>query len=261
MTARASLRRGAALAASVLVLGGVAGEAAGQDLTSLVEGAPNGYVRFEYAARPGICGNGENISLHGESQDEDRHDRRCDDGPVRIELRVQGGTVFDLVTRVGGQWSTRSRDVTDLGAVTPAMATTFLFRLAEASNTEAAEAAIFPATLGRDVETWPRLLDIARSGSRADVRRQAVFWLGQEAGERATAGLSSIIESQDEIEVREHAIFALSQRDESSALDALIKVARENPEPALRKRAIFWLGQRGDDPRVLDLLEELLIGN
>lgn len=245
---------------AVLVLVGAVGEVVGQDLWSTVEGAPDGSVRFEYAARAGVCGDGENITIHDDDRDSglDRRSWSCDEGPVRIELRVRGGKVFGLTTRVGGDWSRRSRDVTSLGTVDPVEASEFLFRLAETSNTGAAEDAIFPATIARDVETWPRLLEIARVGSRKDVRRQAVFWLGQEAGERATVGLTSIIESQDELDVREHAIFALSQRDETTALDALIQVARENPEPALRKRAIFWLGQRGDDPRVLDLLEELL---
>jgi len=246
VTAGTGHRRGAAAAVLVLVLACGVGEVVGQDLWSAVAEAPDGYVRFEYAARPGVCG-----ELSGGV---------CEEGPVRIEMRVRAGTVFDLLVEVGGRWRTRSRDVTDLGVVDPADASAFLFRLAETSNTAAGERALFPATLARGVEAWPRLLEIARGGARTGIRRSAVFWLGQEAGERVTEGLASVVVDDGELEVREHAIFALAQREEASAVEALISVARDSPEPALRKRAIFWLGQRGDDPRVLDLLEELLRG-
>ncbi|MDX1394118.1 MAG: HEAT repeat domain-containing protein [Gemmatimonadota bacterium] len=262
MTAGTGHRGRATLAATVLVLMGGAGEAVGQDLRAAIEGAPDGYVRFEYATRPGVCGDGDYISIDegrvwrgGSNRDE----RRCEDGPARIELRISGREVVDLDVEVGGAWRPR-RDVTVLGEVDPAEAAGYLFDLAERSNTGAAEDALFPATIARGVEGWPRLLEIARTGSRRDVREQAVFWLGHEAGERAARGLVSIIEDEDELSLREHAVFALAQRPEPTAVDALIEVARESPEPALRKRAIFWLGQRGDDPRVLALFEELLRG-
>lgn len=257
----ARARRLAPAVVTALALG--AGAAAAQSLESRVASAPDGRVRFEYEARPGVCGNGRWITFG----DEDgrvytrggRCDCVCEQGPVRVEMRVRDGEPLDLDAEVGGTWPDRD-DVTDLGVVSPAEAADYLFSLAERSRTEAGEDAVFPATLARGVEAWPRLLEIARSEARTDTRRQAVFWLGQEASERATEGLTSIIEDEDELEVREHAVFALSQRNETTAVDALIRIARRHPEPELRKRAIFWLGQRGDDPRVIDFLEELLAG-
>lgn len=233
---------------------------AGQDLDARVREAPDGWVRFEFEARPGVCGNGEWISVDGERWRYGRHgEGPCEPGPVRIDMRVRGGVVEDLDAEVGG--SPRERDpVTDLGEVAPAEAAEFLLDLAEREPTDAAERAIFPAMLARGVETWPRLLSIARGDARTDVRRQALFWLGQEASERATEGLTSIIADEGEIELREHAVFALSQRPADQAVGALIRIARTNPEPALRKRAIFWLGQHDEDPRVLAFLEELLTG-
>ena len=265
MTPGAGRRWGRGVAAA-LVLGSVgAGEAGGQDLWSDVHAAGDGYVRFEYEARPGACGNGDGASVRLIAREGWRAANRarpCEEAPVRIELRLFDGVVQDLDVHVGGAWRARSRATVDLGRVEPDRAADLLFRIAESSVTRAAERALFPATIGRDVRAWPRLLSIARGGAALpDVRRQAVFWLGQEAGERATEGLVSIIEDESEIEVREHAIFALSQRDEPGAVEALIHVARENPEPILRRRAIFWLGQRGDDPRVIDFLEEILRGD
>ncbi|MFQ5679510.1 MAG: HEAT repeat domain-containing protein [Gemmatimonadota bacterium] len=122
--------------------------------------------------------------------------------------------------------------------------------------------AIFAATLARGVEIWPRLLAFARRDDLpTETRRGAVFWLGQAAGEKATEGLVSVIEDEGDLEVREHAVFALSRREEEEAVSALLQIARTNPEPRLRKLALFWLGQRaGDDPRVLDLFESILVG-
>jgi len=263
MSGRDAGRLAPAIVAALALATGVAGAAA-QSLESRVASAPDGWVRFEYEARPGVCGNGRWIDVGEDGRrstgDWNRGcDCACEEGPVRIEMRVRDGEPQDLDAEVGRVWRERD-DVTDLGVVPPDEAAEYLFSLAESSRTEAGEEAVFPATLARGVEAWPRLLEIARGGARTDVRRQAVFWLGQEASERATEGLTSIIDDEDELEVREHAVFALSQRDETTAVDALIRIARAHPEPALRKRAIFWLGQRGDDPRVLDFLEDLLTG-
>jgi hypothetical protein len=254
---------GFAFAAALLVLG--SSELLGQTLASRVSAAPDGYVRFQYEARPGVCGNGNGISTSGEgrirSGDSDDCDCICEEGPVRIEMQVEDGVVRDLDADVGGSWGARSGAVTDLGDVSPADAADYLLTLAESSQTGAGEDAIFPATIARGVEAWPRLLQIARNDEvRGKTRRQAVFWLGQEASEHATEGLESIIQDEDELEVRESAVFALSQRSEEAAVDALIRIARDHEEPELRKTAIFWLGQRGEDPRVLDLFEELLAG-
>ena len=254
---------GFALAAAFLVLG--SSELPGQTLASRVAAAPDGYVRFQYEARPGVCGNGHSISTNGKGwtrrDDSDECDCACEQGPVRIEMSVENGVVRDLDTDVGGSWGERSGTVTELGQISPAEAADYLLTLAESSRTGAAEDAIFPATIARGVEAWPRLLRIARNDdARGVARRQAVFWLGQEASERATEGLESIIQDEDELEVRESAVFALSQRREDAAVDALIRIARDHQEPELRKKAIFWLGQRGEDPRVLALFEELLAG-
>jgi HEAT repeat protein len=85
-----------------------------------------------------------------------------------------------------------------------------------------------------------------------------VFWLGQAAGDAATANLKDIvIDNSVDREVRESAVFALSQRPREEGIPALIAVARTNKDPEIRKKALFWLGQSGD-PRAINLFEELL---
>lgn len=259
---RSSMR--ATLALVIPGILAIPGTLAGQDIAATVASAPDGHVRFTYEARPGVCGNGSYISVDGDtrirwSRGDDECDCVCDEGPVRIEMRVRDGVVRDLDADVGGRWRDRSGAVTDLGDIAPDVAAEYLLDLAESSPTEAGEDAVFPATLARGVEPWPRLLQIARNGSvRRDTRRSAVFWVGQQASVRATEGLESIIQDADELEVREHAVFALSQQPNDEAVEALIRIARTHEEPEIRKKALFWLGQRGDDPRVLDLFEAIL---
>jgi HEAT repeat protein len=85
-----------------------------------------------------------------------------------------------------------------------------------------------------------------------------VFWLGQAAGDAATANLNSIVlDNSVDREVRETAVFALSQRPREEGIPALIAVARTNKDPEIRKKALFWLGQ-SHDPRAIDLFEEIL---
>jgi HEAT repeat protein len=258
----------------------LAGPAAGQRLDARVAAAPDGTVRLSYAARPGVYGNGRNViawdcrggrggrgrcqqQVEGNFSDLTDDDWRstCDSGPVRLSLTVQRGEVRRLRLYVGGRWATSSSGatVTDLGTVSTRDATDFLLALAARADGEAAEHAIFPATLADSVTVWPALLKFARDERVARrVRRQAVFWLGQAAGEAATRELAGLVDdSAVDREVKEQAVFALSQRPREEGVPALIRIARAHRDREVRRKAIFWLGQ-SDDPRALALFEELL---
>jgi len=138
-------------------------------------------------------------------------------------------------------------------------ATIYLLSVAARDDSRIAENAIFPAVLADSVTIWPDLLKIAKDEKVSrKVRRSAVFWLGQAAGDAATRGLTDLVADGDQDhEVRESAVFALSQRPHDEGVPALIRIAKDNKDPDLRRKAIFWLGQ-SDDPRALSLFEELL---
>jgi hypothetical protein len=102
------------------------------------------------------------------------------------------------------------------------------------------------------------LIGTARSDVDSELRKQAIFWLGQKAGERSTRFLNEIVNDNDaETEVQKQVVFALSRRPKDEAIPALINIARTHQKGAVRKQAIFWLGQI-NDARVLSFLEELL---
>ena len=237
-----------------LALGVVPGLAA-QSLAGRIEGVKDGTVRMSFAARDGVCGDGEhNITYSSGHRGEWMGS--CAHGPVRVVVERDGGRTTDIRTYVGGAW--RGAATADLGTVGAVEASRWLLGVAERGE-PAGEEAIMPATLADSTETWPALLRIARNQrSGQKTRKSAVFWLGQAAGEAATRGLDSIVNDRNgDREVRESAVFALSQRPHDEGVPALIRVARTSPDPKLRKTAIFWLGQ-SEAPEALALFEELL---
>jgi HEAT repeat protein len=102
------------------------------------------------------------------------------------------------------------------------------------------------------------LVKVAEGDPDRELRKQALFWLGQRAGKRSLEVLGNVVEkTDDDTEVQKQAVFAISQRAKDEAIPLLIKIARTHPKPAVRKQAMFWLGQTGDD-RALEFFKEIL---
>jgi HEAT repeat protein len=223
-----------------------------------------------FATKPGICGTGSSImrsNSRGRMTWGDNWNRSpdiewdidCTYGPARVVLDRRDGELEDLRWYVGGRWRPAGSDVVDLGMVPAREAADYLISIAQSEKGSMGEKAIFPATLADSAEIWPSLLKIARNADLPrNTRTQSVFWLGQAAGDAATANLNSIVlDNSVDREVRETAVFALSQRPREEGIPALIAVARTNKDPEIRKKALFWLGQ-SHDPRAIDLFEEIL---
>src|SRR5262249_45346066 len=103
------------------------------------------------------------------------------------------------------------------------------------------------------------LIDVAGKDSDRESRKQAIFWLGQKAGERSLGALKDTLDSSDaDTEVKKQAVFAISQRPKDEAVPLLINVARTHSNADVRKQAIFWLGQTGDE-RAVDFFKEVLM--
>jgi hypothetical protein len=247
-----------------------AAELSAQSIADRVHAAPDGTVRFTFRARPDVCGSGNSVYVgdngsrtsSGQRNTADvEWDADCGRGPVRIVLDVHDHTVTGLRSYVGGRWRAVS-GVTDLGEVAPQQAAAYLVTLAKQSSVAVGKKAIFPATLGDSVVIWPQLMQIARDATiPSETRRDAVFWLGQMAGDTVTANLSQLV-AEDTVDraVRESAVFALSQQPHGEGVPALIHVVQTNRDPSVRKKALFWLGQ-SDDPRALTLFENILAGS
>ena len=238
-----------------------------QSLASRVAAVDNGSVTFHYAARPGICGDGQSFvrtgprTIHG-SWSSKRPMEPCIFGPVQVRLTVEDGAVQRVESWVG---PIRSRGARDLGEVSAPEAARYLMTIAERGSSRGSAKAIFPAVLADSATVWPALLSIARdtdTRSRA-TRQDAIFWLSRFAS-GALAGRPNNPFAEDdeephneEDELKSHAVFVLSQLPRDEGIPQLLQTARSNPSWRVRSKALFWLGQSGD-PRAIDLFESVL---
>ena len=129
----------------------------------------------------------------------------------------------------------------------------------DVTSHEVKEQIIFAAYANDDDrESLNFLIKTGESDSDREMRRKAIFWLGQKASQRTRETMGSDGKDADpETEVQKQAVFAVSQRRRDEAVPLLIKIARTHPKAEVRKQAIFWLGQI-DDERALELFKEIL---
>jgi HEAT repeat protein len=116
---------------------------------------------------------------------------------------------------------------------------------------------VFALYVSKQPEAVGEIVRVARDDSSPHVRGQALFWLGQKAGQKAERAITEAIERDPETEVKKKAVFALSQLPKEEGVPLLIQVARANRNPSVRKQAMFWLGQ-SNDPRALAFFAEVL---
>jgi HEAT repeat protein len=120
------------------------------------------------------------------------------------------------------------------------------------------EQAIFAVSQNEEHErAFDELIRLARQDPRHDVREHSLFWLAQEAGQKAAGTITDAIENDPDTDVKKKAVFALSEMPYEEGVPLLIDQARKNRNPVVRKEAIFWLGQ-SEDPRALDFIASIL---
>jgi HEAT repeat protein len=88
-----------------------------------------------------------------------------------------------------------------------------------------------------------------RDDCSAGLRRQAVFILGQHADDDPEIApiLVEAVRSDPEPEVKKMALFALGQADDPAAVPALADILRNSPDRELQRGALFALSQTDDD--------------
>ena len=244
-------------AASLLLTVPMSDAQEAESLARQVAAAPDGSVRFNYAVRDGVCGDGHRISI-GYHEDDPEADWNCLPGPAWVEIEKSSTRIVDLDWWVGRAQSSRGTARTDLGEVRPSEAAEYLVSLSRSLDGELADEALGAAAVAAEVEIWPELVEMVHDeGLDSETREAAIFWLAELAGERATEDLEKIVGSDQEIEVKEAALFGLSRLPDGSGVDAMIRVAREHEDAELVQASIFWLGQTGD-PRAISLFKEIL---
>jgi HEAT repeat protein len=129
---------------------------------------------------------------------------------------------------------------------------------AKTSNEETKNKILFSLSQTRNAGNEQWLLDQAVNAKNSmDVRKQALFWVGQSGG-LDVVKLGELYDKGSEEDFKDQVIFVLSQRGKSpEAVDKLIDIAKNEKNRELRKKAIFWLGQ-SHDPRAVKALQELI---
>ncbi len=250
-----------------LVLAAVPATVAGQDLMARVTSVADGTVRFRYATRPDvqICDRGirmgEDDHMIWQGGRWDDHDpRNCRYGPAEVEVEVRADGVRDVTILV--PWRSATEGAADLGEVPADVAADFFRSVAMGAGSDrAAKEAIFPLVLIDIEEVWRPLLAVARDArAPRGARKNALFWVGQEAAAAATVGLADVAwDEEEDQDVRDAAVFALSQRPADEGVPILMELARDADQAETRRKAMFWLAQSGDE-RVVRFFEEILLG-
>ena len=245
--------------AAVFAFAAAAPSLAAQSVAQRVDAVHDGTVRLSYAARPGVCGNGDDgVSITGRHGDGGQYwgTRVCESGPVRVAIGRSEGRTISVRKYVGGRWSSAS-DATDLGAVDPTEAARYLLSVAPSIGGRNANEAISAAAIADATTIAPELTRLVQNeDAPIDTRKDALFWLGE--SEIGATEFARLYDRSQPYALREQWTFVLSQRREDPALDKLIEIARVDTDVAIRKRAMFWLGQ-SRDPKAIQFLHDLIL--
>jgi HEAT repeat protein len=124
--------------------------------------------------------------------------------------------------------------------------------LQSADDEEVVARALFGLGQSSDPRARQALEELARDTSKvAEVRGQALFWLGQQGDSLDMLGEIALNDPDEGL--RTQALFGIAQIGSEEANEFLLRIARSDGPIELRSNAIVWLGQRGDG-RVVDAL-------
>jgi HEAT repeat protein len=131
--------------------------------------------------------------------------------------------------------------IRDVGRVEPAVSLAWL-KPGVADQDSNALAAI---ALHRGREALAFLTDMARHGEAAELREEAVFWLGQARIAESLPTIAELMFGDKDPDMRAHAAFALAQSLAPERTELLIRQGREDRDADVRGAAWLWLAQSG----------------
>jgi HEAT repeat protein len=217
------------------------------DLASEVRSAPGwvGYTVPIVEGRHVVCSWDDSMSIN--------HDYNLAASALVILFEVGEGDVQNV--RLASPECPSTKSVRWIRNVDPRESVRFVSSLIERGDVSVAKKALTALALQRG--TADDLIRFARDHKSAKVRGQALFWVSQQAGERAAAVLRSAVDNDPEAQVKEKAVFGIAQLPDDRSIPILIELMKTHASPSVRKKAAFWLGQK-DDPRALAAFETIL---
>jgi hypothetical protein len=220
------------------------------DLRRQIESTPNGWVGYELPTngeRRVFCSYDDSVSV--------RDDLHVASSRVSVFFRVDGHRIARLRLRSAAcDLDAESRSVTWIDSVDPRASLEFLDALVRGDVDDAKHALVALAVSRGSAD---RLIEIARHHPSANLRGKALFWVGQQAGEKAAAALRDAVENDPEESVKAKAVFGIYNLPSDQSVPMLIDLMKNHSSRAVRKKAAFWLSQK-NDPRALAAFEDIL---
>jgi HEAT repeat protein len=104
--------------------------------------------------------------------------------------------------------------------------------------------AVTAIALHADAAAGRALAKFTEAGQPEELRKKAVFWLGEARGAAGLERLQALEKSDSSPEVRSEIAFALSVSREAGALEEMIRMAKDDSSSRVRGQALFWLAQK-----------------
>ncbi|MFI5228029.1 MAG: HEAT repeat domain-containing protein [Gemmatimonadales bacterium] len=261
---RAASRAAVLVAAATMVS---VPRARGQSLADRVNGAPDGRVQFNFAARPGVCGDGRTFIQTGPNNysgvfygNSDYARAACVAGPVRVVIDRADRQPLSIQTFVGPADSTL-RGVIDLGPVRAQVAADYLLSLATKIDGRPGRDALLPAVLADSANTASALVSIAKNTALArETRRGALSYMGRSTDGMQTIPssvtdpiLSIVRDETDNQSVRQAALQVLGRLDHGAGIAPLMQLAQQTQSMWLARESMQTLARSGD-PRARHFL-------
>lgn len=142
-----------------------------------------------------------------------------------------------------------------LGRVGDKSALHQLRTLANSSDQDTVDAALFAISEYASSEAQELLRDLAVHASSLQTRQHAIDWMGKKQGEAAVDQLMAIYVESNETEIRQQVLRTLSQIGGPRASGKLFDIARGGDEIGLRKQAVLLLGRQRDVQTVRGLIQ------
>jgi len=171
-------------------------------------------------------------------------DRR---GPAGIVLlhRISGGKSEILDSQIIDPEHTYTFDEAPLywlGEAEVAESLSLLQDLFQDGSRDLQKELVFAISMHDGSEVEPFLRRVALGDYGTEVRKNAVFWMGNRPG--SLPHLKEIYPRVSGTELKKQVVFAMSlSRDEEAARE-MIRIAREEHNLEIRKNAVFWIGQK-----------------
>lgn len=100
---------------------------------------------------------------------------------------------------------------------------------------------------------YAALVRFTEPSQPSQVRRQAIFWIGQARGAEGFATLKTMLDREPAGDLRRTLVQAISRSRVPEALPTLLAIAKTDKDPASRGEAIFWLAQTAGKAAAADI--------